>query len=54
MCAGAIVQFGITRVVIAENETFTGEESLLAERGVLVRNLDLDEAKALMRQFVCS
>lgn len=51
MCSGAILLYGIPRVVIAEHETFTGEESLLRARGVELRVLDLDEAKQLMTTF---
>jgi len=34
MCSGAILLYGIPRVVIGENETFVGEEALLRSRGV--------------------
>ena len=43
MCAGAILLYGIPRVVIGENKTFTGEEDLLKSRGVeveVVKNLE--------------
>ena len=36
MCSGAILLYGIPRVVIGENKTFTGEEELLRSRGVSV------------------
>jgi len=36
MCSGAILLYGITRVVIGENDTFVGEEDLLRSRGVQV------------------
>ena len=52
MCSGAILLFGIPRVVLAENTTFMGEEALLRERGVEVVNLDLAEAKQLMATFI--
>lgn len=51
MCSGAVLLYGIGRVVLAENETFLGAEPLLRSRGVEVVNLDLAEAKALMRDF---
>ena len=51
MCSGAILLYGIPRVVLAENATFRGEERLLRRRGVEVIDLDLAEAKALMREF---
>ena len=34
MCSGAILLYGIRRVIIGENETFLGEEELLRSRGV--------------------
>jgi len=34
MCSGAILLYGIPRVIIGENTTFKGEEALLASRGV--------------------
>ena len=34
MCSGAILLYGIPRVIIGENQTFLGEEALLASRGV--------------------
>ena len=34
MCSGAILLYGIRRVIIGENKTFVGEEALLASRGV--------------------
>ena len=52
MCSGAILLFGIPRVVMAENETFVGAEALLRSRGVELVNLDLDEAKELMAAFI--
>lgn len=51
MCSGAIVLYGIPRVVLAENATFRGEEDWLRAHGVEVVNLDLDAAKQLMRAF---
>ena len=52
MCAGAILLFGIPRVVMAENQTFVGAEELLRSRGVELVNLDLTEAKELMAAFI--
>src|SRR5439155_4141218 len=36
MCSGAILLYGIPRVIIGENRTFQGEEELLRSRGVSV------------------
>ncbi len=51
MCTGAVLLYGIPRVVLAENESFRGNEDLLRSRGIEVVNLDLADAKALMRAF---
>jgi cytosine deaminase len=34
MCSGAILLYGIPKIVIGENQTFVGEEELLRSRGV--------------------
>lgn len=52
MCTGAILLYGIPKVVIGENETFLGDESLLKERGVEVIVVDSRECKELMKQFI--
>lgn len=52
MCSGAIVLYGIPRVVIGENETFMGEESWLREHGVELALADNAECKALMKAFI--
>src|ERR1700676_2806036 len=36
MCSGAILLYGIPRVIVGENRTFLGEEDLLRSRGVQV------------------
>ena len=43
LCAGAIVQFGIKKVIVGESETFYGVE---------VTDLNLDECKKLMKKFI--
>jgi cytosine deaminase len=52
MCSGAIVLYGIPRVVVGENTTFLGEEDWLRSRGVLVEVLQLRECEALMKEFI--
>ena len=52
MCTGAILLYGIGRVVIGENETFLGAEDLLREHGVEVVDLDSAECKRLMADFI--
>ena len=52
MCSGAILLYGIPRVVIGENRTFMGEEELLRSRGVEVRVLQDAECEELMTRFI--
>lgn len=52
MCTGAILLYGIPRVVIGENRTFMGAEDLLRGRGVEVVNLDSAECVRMMEQFI--
>lgn len=52
MCAGAILLYGIPRVVIGENRTFVGAEDYLRARGVEVVHLDSDPCVELMRAFI--
>ena len=52
MCSGAILLYGIPRVVIGENRSFMGEEKLLRDRGVEVRVFDNPECIDLMRRFM--
>ena len=52
MCTGAILLYGIPKVVVGENRTFLGEEELLRSRGVEVDVLQDGTCIELMRQFV--
>ena len=52
MCSGAILLYGIRRVVVGENRTFRGEEDLLRSRGVLVEVVDDPDCAALLGDFV--
>jgi cytosine/creatinine deaminase len=52
MCSGAILLYGIPKVVIGENRTFKGEEDLLRGRGVELVVLDDARCVGLMRQFI--
>ena len=52
LCAGAIVQFGIKRVFVGEDETFAGAWGFMVSHGVEVVNLDLDGCKQLMKEFI--
>jgi len=52
MCTGAILLYGIKKVVIGENKTFQGSEDLLKQNGVEVTVLDNEECIDLMRTFI--
>lgn len=52
MCSGAILLYGIPRVVMGENRTFVGGEDLLRSRGVEVVNLDSEECLELLGGFI--
>lgn len=52
MCTGAILLYGIPRVVLGENETFLGGEELLRSRGVEVVDLRSPARRALMADFI--
>ncbi|SCZ89470.1 BZ3500_MvSof-1268-A1-R1_Chr1-1g01201 [Microbotryum saponariae] len=52
MCSGAIILYGIKKVVLGENESFLGGESILRDHGVEVVNLDSEKCKELMREFI--
>jgi creatinine deaminase len=52
MCTGAILLYGIPRVVIGENATFMGAENSLRAAGVLVEVLQDVECIRMMREFI--
>lgn len=52
MCSGAILLYGIPRVIIGENRTFMGEEALLKSRGVEVMVANNEDCFNLMQQFI--
>lgn len=54
MCSGAILLYGIPRVVIGENRSFLGEEAHLRSRGVSLSVLDDPRCIELMRQFMAA
>ncbi|RSS43480.1 nucleoside deaminase [Streptomyces sp. WAC08241] len=53
-CSGLVRQFGISRVVVGEAETFHGGHEWLAGHGVEVVVLDDPECAALMREFIAA
>jgi cytosine deaminase len=52
MCSGAILLYGIPKVVIGENRTFMGEEELLRSRGVAVQVLQDAACEQLLAGFI--
>ena len=52
MCTGAIFLYGIPKVVIGENSTFTGSEDLLKKNGVEVIVLNDQDCIDMMQSFI--
>ncbi len=52
LCAGAVVQFGIKKVYAGESETFPGAKEFMESHGVEVIDMNLEECKDMMRQFI--
>ena len=52
MCSGAILLYGISKVVVGENQTFQGPEAYLRSRGVEVEVLNDKDCVRMMRDFI--
>jgi cytosine deaminase len=52
MCSGAVVLYGIPRVVVGENRSFVGEEDWLRSRGIMVEVIQEEQCMAIMKEFV--
>lgn len=52
LCAGAIVQFGIKKLVTGESVNFDGAKEFMIKHGVEIIDLDLAECKSLMTEFI--
>jgi cytosine/creatinine deaminase len=52
MCSGAILLYGIPRVIVGENRTFLGEEALLRSRGVVVEVVQDLTCIRMMEEFI--
>ena len=52
MCSGAILLYGIPRVIIGENTSFMGEEDWLRSRGVDVQVVHDQNCIQLMQSFI--
>jgi cytosine deaminase len=54
MCSGAIILYGIPNIVVGENQTFLGEESLLRARGIIVEVVQDPRCVRLMTDFMAT
>jgi len=52
MCSGAILLYGIPRIVVGENVTFKGPEEYVRSQGVQVEVLQNEECIQIMRDFI--
>src|ERR1041385_1919221 len=52
LCAGAVVQFGIKKVIVGESRTFPGALDFMRRQGVEVIDLDLPECVEMMQKFI--
>ena len=52
LCAGAIVQFGIKKVIVGESKNFLGAKEFMENHDIEVINLDLSQAKEMMNNFI--
>ena len=52
LCAGAVVQFGIKKVIVGESRTFAGASEFMRQHGVEVIDLDLAECVQMMEEFI--
>lgn len=52
MCSGAILLYGIPRVVVGESRTFRGPEAYVRSQGVEVEVVQNEECIHLMRDFI--
>lgn len=52
LCSGAVVQFGIRKVIVGESRNFPGAPEFMRQHGVEVVDLDLAECVGMMREFI--
>ena len=52
LCSGAVVQFGIKKVIVGESKTFPGGPEFMRLHGVEVTDLDNDTCIKLMSDFI--
>lgn len=54
LCSGAVVQFGIRRVIVGESRTFPGGPEFMRSHGVEMIDLDLAECVGMMTRFIAA
>jgi cytosine/creatinine deaminase len=54
MCSGAVLLYGIPKVVVGENRTFRGPEDYVRSRGVEVDVVDDPSCVAMMEEFIAA
>ena len=54
LCSGAVVQFGIRKVIVGESRTFPGGPEFMRDHGVEVIDLDLPECSEMMAKFIAA
>ena len=52
LCAGAVVQFGIKKVIVGESVTFSGAKEFMESHGVEVIDLKDEECISMMKEFI--
>ena len=52
MCSGAVLLYGIPKVVVGENRTFCGPEDYVRSRGVEIVVVDNEQCRQLMETFI--
>lgn len=52
LCGGAVVQFGINKVIVGESRTFEGSEEFMKQHEVEIINIDNNECITMMTEFI--
>ena len=52
LCTGAVVQFGVRKVIVSDSRTFAGGADFMRNYGVKVNDLDLQECAEMMTNFI--
>lgn len=52
LCAGAVVQFNIKKVIVGESVTFPGAKEFMEQHGVEVIDLQNEECISMMKKFI--